>query len=91
VWTCSIWRFDFPKGHVDVSRQLDALAHVIAKDDIKKVAVRWGITRNGVYQLARSALKRLRGVSAFTAPTSAQGSLAARYAAGRVKARAVAE
>ena len=52
---------DLPKGHVDVSRQLDALAHVIAKDDIKKVAARWGITRNGVYQLARSALKRLRG------------------------------
>jgi len=52
---------DLPKGHVDVGRQLDALAHVIAKDDIKKVAARWGITRNGVYQLARSALKRLRG------------------------------
>jgi hypothetical protein len=49
-----------PKGHPDVNRQLDALAHVIAKDDIKSVAAKWGITRNGVYQLARSALKRIQ-------------------------------
>jgi len=49
-----------PKGHPDVNRQLDALAHVIAKDDIKAVAAKWGISRNGIYQLARSALKRLQ-------------------------------
>ena len=49
-----------PKGHRDVGRQLDALAHVIAKDDIKKVAVQWGITRNGVYQLARNAVRTLQ-------------------------------
>jgi len=49
-----------PRGHPDVNRQLDALAHVIAKDDINAAAKRWGITRNGVYQLARSALQRLR-------------------------------
>ena len=53
-------RFDLPKGHPDVGHQLDALAHVIVKDDIKKVAAEWGITRNGVYQLARSAVKRLQ-------------------------------
>ena len=28
-----------PRGHRDVGRQLDALAHIIAKDDIKKIAV----------------------------------------------------
>jgi len=49
-----------PKGHPNVHRQLDALAHVIAKDDIKRVATRWGISPNGVYQLARSGLKRLK-------------------------------
>jgi len=49
-----------PKGQIDVDRQLDALAHVIARDDIKQVAAKWGITPNGVYQLARSALKRLK-------------------------------
>jgi hypothetical protein len=27
-----------PKGHFDGDRQLDALAHVIAKDDIEAVA-----------------------------------------------------
>ena len=50
-----------PKGHIDIERQLDALAHVIAENDIKAVAKKWGITRNGVYQLARSAVKRLQG------------------------------
>ena len=49
-----------PKGHPNVDRQLDALAHVIAKDDIKRVARRWGISPNGVYQLARNGLKRLK-------------------------------
>jgi hypothetical protein len=49
-----------PKGHMDVDRQLDALAHVIVKDDIVAVAAEWGITRNGVYKLARSALMRLQ-------------------------------
>ena len=49
-----------PRGHIDVNRQLDALAHVIAQDDINAVAAKWGITPNGVYQLARSALKRFR-------------------------------
>src|SRR5207248_11375370 len=48
------WRSALPKGHRDAGRQLDALAHVIARDDIKRVAAQWGITRNGVYQLARS-------------------------------------
>jgi hypothetical protein len=51
-----------PKGHFDGDRQLDALAHVIAKDDIKAVAAKWGISRNGVYQLARNGLKRLQSV-----------------------------
>ena len=58
--TVLLWRFDLPRGHRDVGRQLDALAHVIAKDDIKRVAAQWGITRNGVYQLARSAVKSLQ-------------------------------
>jgi hypothetical protein len=49
-----------PKGHMDVDRQLDALAHVIVKDDIGAVAAEWGITRNGVYKLAHSALMRLQ-------------------------------
>jgi hypothetical protein len=49
-----------PRGYIDVNRQLDALAHVIANDDINAVAAKWGITPNGVYQLARSALKRFR-------------------------------
>ena len=49
-----------PKGHFDGDRQLDALAHVIAKDDIEAVAAEWGISRNGVYQLARHALIRLQ-------------------------------
>jgi hypothetical protein len=49
-----------PKGHMDVDRQLDALAHVIVKDDIGAVAAQWGITRNGVYKLAHSALMRLQ-------------------------------
>jgi hypothetical protein len=44
----------------DGDRQLDALAHVIAKDDIEAVAAEWGISRNGVYQLARNALRRLQ-------------------------------
>jgi hypothetical protein len=43
-----------PKGHFDGDRQLDALAHVIAKDDIVAVAAEWGISRNSVYQLARN-------------------------------------
>ena len=50
------------KGHFDSDRQLDALAHVIAKDDIEAVAAEWGITPNGVYQLARNALRRLQRV-----------------------------
>src|SRR5205823_683852 len=58
--TVLLWRFDLPRGHRDVGRQLDALAHVIAKDEIKRVAAQWGITRNGVYQLARSAVKSLQ-------------------------------
>jgi hypothetical protein len=37
-----------PKGHVDVGRQLDVLAHVLAKDDIKSIAAKWGISPNGV-------------------------------------------
>ena len=49
-----------PKGHFDGNRQLDALAHVLAKDDIEAVAAEWGISRNGVYQLARYALIRLQ-------------------------------
>ena len=49
-----------PKGHIDIGRQLDALAHVIAQDDIGRVAARWGISPNGVYHLARSAVKRLQ-------------------------------
>ena len=49
-----------PKGHRDAGRQLDALAHVIAKDDIKTVAAQWGISPNGVYQLARTAVKSLQ-------------------------------
>jgi hypothetical protein len=49
-----------PKGQFDGDRQLDALAHVIAKDDIETVAAEWGITRNGVYQLARNAVRRLQ-------------------------------
>jgi len=47
-----------PKGQIDVDRQLDALAHVIARDDIKQVAAKWGITPNGVYQLALKRLKQ---------------------------------
>jgi len=49
-----------PKGHRDAGRQLDALAHVIARDDIKAVAAQWGISPNGVYQLARTAVKSLQ-------------------------------
>jgi len=49
-----------PKGHRDAGRQLDALAHVIARDDIKRVAAQWGISPNGVYQLARTAVKSLQ-------------------------------
>jgi hypothetical protein len=30
-----------PKGQFDGDRQLDALAHVIAKDDIEAVAAEW--------------------------------------------------
>jgi hypothetical protein len=33
---------------------------VLAKDDIGAVAADWGISRNGVYQLARHALRRLQ-------------------------------
>jgi hypothetical protein len=53
-------KISMPKGHMDVDRQLDALAHVIVKDDIGAVAAEWGITRNGVYKLAHSALMRLQ-------------------------------
>jgi hypothetical protein len=35
--------FAMAKGHFDSDRQLDALAHVIAKDDIAAVAAEWGI------------------------------------------------
>src|SRR5437588_12998341 len=54
------WRSALPKGHRDAGRQLDALAHVIARDDIKTVAAQWGISPNGVYQLARTAVKSLQ-------------------------------
>jgi hypothetical protein len=51
-----------PKGHFDGDRQLDALAHVIVQADIEAVAAEWGISRNGIYQLARNALRRLQRV-----------------------------
>jgi hypothetical protein len=42
-----------PQAHPTVDRQLDALAHVIARDDIKAGVAKWAISRNGVYQLER--------------------------------------